>query len=129
MGRLIGDLKERTLRFATHVLGAVVELPNEARGWIVAKQLGKAATSIGANVWEADGALTDSGFVNKISIARKEAAETQYWLELCRRSELLSANTQSPLAVEAEELAKILGTIVRKTQDHISQSKRRPRNE
>lgn len=124
MGRLIGDLKERTLRFGTNALAALAELPREPRGWVAAKQLGKAATSIGANVWEADGALTDSDFASKISIARKEASETQYWLELCRRSELLPSRILSPLATEAEELARILATIVRKTQDHISQSKR-----
>ena len=124
MGRLIGDLKERTLQFGTKALAAVAELPNEPRGWVVAKQLGRAATSVGANVWEADGALTDSDFAYKISVARKEASETEYWLELCKRSELLPARLHSPLAAEANELAKILATIVRKTQDHISQSKR-----
>jgi four helix bundle protein len=124
MGRLIGDLKERTLQFGTKALTAVAELPNEPRGWVVAKQLGRAATSIGANVWEADGALTDSDFAYKISVARKEASETEYWLELCKRSELLPAGLHAPLAAEADELAKILATIVRKTQDHISQSKR-----
>ena len=124
MGRLTGDLKERTLQFGTKALAAVAELPNEARGWVVAKQLGRAATSIGANVWEADGALTDLDFAHKISVARKEASETEYWLELCKRSELLPAGLHSPLAAEADELAKILATIVRKTQDHICQSKR-----
>ena len=76
MGRLTGDLEERTLCFGVETLAALAKLPNEARGWIIAKQLGKAATSIGANVWEADAALTDSDFAHKISIARKEASET-----------------------------------------------------
>ena len=123
MSRLVGDLKERTLRFGVAVLGAITELPNDSRGWIIAKQLGKAATSIGANVWEADAALTDSDFAHKISIARKEAAETRYWLELTRRAELLPVKTQETLAGEATELVKILGTIVRKTQEHIRGSK------
>jgi four helix bundle protein len=123
MGRITGDLKERTLCFGTQALAGVAELPNEARGWIIAKQLGKAATSIGANVWEADAALTDADFAHKISIARKEASETQYWLELARRSELLSMETYSALATEVTELTRILGTIVRKTQEHIHGSK------
>ena len=119
MGRLVGDLKERTLCFGTSALAAIASLPHEPRGWVVGKQLGKAATSVGANVWEADGALTDSDFAYKISIARKEASETQYWLELIRRTELLPQAVLTPLAEEAEELAKILTTIVRKTQEHI----------
>ena len=119
MGRLIGDLKERTLRFATEAMAAVGELPNEARGWIVARQLGKAASSIGANVWEADAALTEADFAHKISIARKEASETQYWLELARGSELLPGETYDRLLKEAKELTSILATIVRKTREHL----------
>jgi four helix bundle protein len=49
---------------------------------IIRTQLAKAGTSIGANVEEADGALTKKDFVNKIAIARKEAKETRYWLRL-----------------------------------------------
>ena len=119
MGRLLGDLKERTLRFGTEAMAVIAELPNEPRGWIVAKQLGRSACSIGANVWEADAALTDSDFAHKTSIARKEASETQYWLELTKRSRLLPEGTCSSLAHEAEELTRILSTIVRKTQQHM----------
>src|SRR3972149_951585 len=91
MGRIVGDLKERTLRFGERVLAIVAALPNETRAWIVGKQLGRSGTSVGANVWEADVALTDSDFANKISIARKEASEAQYWLQLATRSRLISA--------------------------------------
>ena len=100
----------------------MTDLPNEPRGWLAAKQLGRAATSVGANVWEADGALKDSDFAPKISIARKEANETLYWLELAGRTELLNSQARATLAAEAEELARILGTIVRKTQEHIVRS-------
>jgi four helix bundle protein len=122
MGRLTGDLKGRTLRFGVSALGAVSKFPNEVGGWIIAKQLGGAATSIGANVWEADAALTESDFAHKISIARKEANETEYWLELARNAELLPAETYTRLIGEAKELAKILATIVRKTQEHVRRS-------
>ena len=123
MGRLTGDLKERTLYFGAEALTALAKLPNEARGWIIAKQFGKAATSIGANVWEADAALTDSDFAHKISIARKEASETQYWLELARRAELMPTDTYTTLIGEVTELTRILGAIVRKTQEHVHSSK------
>ncbi len=123
MSRLVGDLKERTLRFGVAALGAVAELPNDPRGWVIAKQLGKAATSIGANVWEADVALSDSDCAHDISSARKEASETRYWLELARRAGLFPKKTEATLAGEATELAKILGTIVRKTQERIRGSK------
>ena len=88
MGRIAGDLKERTFRFGTAALAALADLPSQTQGWIVGKQLGRSATSIGANVWEADAAQTDSDFAHKISIARKEASETQYRLELSHRAGL-----------------------------------------
>jgi len=125
MGRIAGDLKERTLRFATEAMEAIAYLPNETRGWIVGKQPGRAATSIGANVWEADAALTDADFAHKVSVARKEASETEYWLELAARCELLSAPLLKPLQAEADELSKILATIVRKTQAYIRDTGRR----
>lgn len=123
MGRLVGDLKERTLRFSEVVMLAIADLPNETRGWIIGKQLGRSATSIGANVWEADAALTDSDFASKISIARKEASETRYWLELASRLRMLPSEKLGTLAAEAEELGRVLGAVVRKTQEHV----RRPR--
>lgn len=123
MGRLTGDLKERTLQFGVEVLRAVAKLPRETGGWIVGKQLGRAATSVGANVWEADAAFSDSDFAHKMSIARKEASETEYWLELSRRADMLPAEVCTPLASEIHQLAKILGTIVRKTQEHVRAEK------
>ena len=119
MARIAGDLKERTLRFGCDVLSVIRELPAETRGWVVGKQLARSATSIGANVWEADAALTEADFAHRISIARKEASETQYWLEIVKRTELLSGGRCAPLFAEADELVKILSTIVRRTQEHV----------
>ena len=121
MGRITGDLKERTLRFSEVVMSAIAELPNETRGWIVGKQLGRSATSIGANVWESDAALTDSDFAHKISIARKEASETRYWLELVGRLHMLPSEVLGSFISEADELGRVLGAIVRKTQEHVRQ--------
>ena len=121
MARLHGDLKERTLAFGQGILELGTELPHEPRGWVVSKQLGKAGASIGANVWEADHALTDADFAHKISIARKESAETEYWLRLTIRTELLPSRSCEPLIQEAEELTRILGTIVARTQEKNTQ--------
>jgi len=119
MARLTGDLKERTLTFAAMVLEAVRSLPNDTRGWVIGKQVVRAATSVGANIWEADVSQSDADFAHKMSIARKEANETQYWLALIHRSKLLPQEVWSPLAAEAEELVRILSVVVRKTQEHI----------
>jgi four helix bundle protein len=120
MPRLQGDLKERTLRFGIDALDAVTKLPNDVLGWTVAKQLSRSSTSIGANVWEADSAYTDADFAHRINIARKEANEVLYGLELSKRANLLDAKFVNRLSIEVDELQRILGTIVRKTQEHTS---------
>ncbi len=117
MGRLVGDLKERTLRFGVDVLSAVAGFPKETIGWTVGKQLARSATSIGANVWEANAAVSDADFANKIGISHKEANETLYWLELARRSQLLDVTTCDSLQRECDELVRILLTIIRKTNE------------
>jgi four helix bundle protein len=127
MGRIRGDLKTRTLDFGEAILASIVRLPNDPRGWVVAKQLGRAATSVGANVWEADAALTDSDFAHKISIARKEASKTEYWLALVQRARILPPEDRERLTDEVQELTRILATIVRKTQVHVQNSRGRQR--
>lgn len=62
------------------------ELLEEKRKFIIARQLLKSATSIGANVREAQNAESKTDFIHKFKIAAKEAEETEYWLELCRLS-------------------------------------------
>jgi four helix bundle protein len=124
MGRLTGDLKERTLRFAAVVLTAVKGLPNEPRAWVLVKQLTRSASSIGANVWEADTAQTDSELAHIVNIARKEAGETAFWLELTRRLEMALDPPPAELAREADEIQRVLSRIVRKTQEHIRETRR-----
>lgn len=116
MSRIQGDLKDRTLAFGQRVLNLIAELPHEPRGWVVSKQIGKSGTSIGANVWEADHALTNADFTHKISLGRKESSETEYWLSLIIGAELMPKSRCEPLLKEARELTMMLGTIVARVQ-------------
>ena len=77
----------------------------------VAYQLAKSATSIGANVEEADGAESRRDFVHKMSIARKEARESRYWLRVVRAA-ILDRHEFSALEQESDELVRILSTII-----------------
>ncbi len=89
------------------------------------KQRGRAATSVGASIWEADAEFTDSDFAHELSLARKEVSETHNWLELILRAQILSPARIESLRGEASELTKVLGPIVRKTQVHIRNEKLR----
>jgi four helix bundle protein len=119
MPRFQGDLPERTYRFGLKILKLVDVLPQGATGWNVAKQLAKCGTSVGANTQEADNALTEREFASCCNTARREAAETTYWLRLARDHGLLCGELLDNCIAESHELTKILATIVRKTQHHL----------
>jgi four helix bundle protein len=105
------DIRERTLQFAVRVIQAIRRLPEDAATRVLAYQLVKAATSVGANVEESDGAESTRDFVHKMSIARKEARESRYWIRIVRASIVDNENWNS-LQQESEELARILSAII-----------------
>jgi four helix bundle protein len=105
------DIRERTLQFAVRVIQTIRHLPEDAATRVLAYQLVKAATSVGANVEEADGAESPRDFVHKMSIARKEARESRYWIRIVRASIVDNENWNS-LQQESEELARILSAII-----------------
>ena len=82
-GNLIVDL---TFEFALKIIQYVEWLEKE-RKYVIAKQLLKSGTSIGANVREAQNAESKADFIHKMKIAAKEADETEYWLLLCKGSD------------------------------------------
>jgi four helix bundle protein len=79
---LIVDL---TLDFAPDII-EYCEILEELRKYVIARQLLKAGTSIGANVNEAQNAESKADFIHKLKMAAKEADETYYWLKLCKLS-------------------------------------------
>ena len=117
MGRFNGDMPARTFAFATSMIDAIDCLPHNTKGWVIGKQLLRSGTSVGANTEEADCALTDREFAQFCNIARREAAESRFWLRLCVDRGLLTAESSQPLIDEADQLVRILSTIVRKTRE------------
>lgn len=114
----IYDIKERCLRFAVRIVSFIVRLPKTIAGYEIGRQLLRAGTSVGANVEEADGAVSKKDFVNKIGIARKEARESNYWLRVIDLSNLLKKEDDNEelkwLLNESKELMKILSSIMGK---------------
>jgi len=107
------DLKIRTFDFAQEILNIADELPQNYRCDVLRRQLIKSGTSIGANIEEADGAITKKDFANKMVIARKEARETYYWLRLLSERYIKKDKVVSSL-VECKELISILSAIINK---------------
>jgi four helix bundle protein len=98
-----------TFSFALKVIRYSEQLETERR-YILARQILKSGTSIGANVRESQHAESRNGFIHKLKIAAKEAEETRYWLELCRSSE----NYPPPVSLlpELDQIQKLLSSII-----------------
>ena len=102
------DLKERTFEFSTSIIKLASEFPNKKTYWIISDQLVRSATSIGANIIEAQGSSSKKEFINFYHIALKSAKETVYWLRLLEESELVSKDKISKFTAECTEISKIL---------------------
>ena len=108
------DLEERTLEFSKRVIDLVNKLPRNSINIQLISQVIRSAGSIGANYREANEALGKKDFYMRTRISRKEAKETQYWLELILyNNKQLKVNLE-PLIRESIELLKIFSAIISK---------------
>ena len=101
-------MKERTKRFALRVLALIDALPETRSSRVVANQLGRAGTSVGANYRAACRAKSVPDMVNKLTIVEEEADETDFWLELIADHGLLPAQRVVDLRAEAGELTAMM---------------------
>lgn len=109
------NLYDKSYAFAIRIVKAYQFLSAEKREFILSKQLLKSGTSIGANVAEADGAISTADFSSKISISYKECLETKYWLSLLKDTGFIEEKTFLSMHDDADELAKILFSILKTT--------------
>ena len=103
------NLKLRAYKFSLNVIKFLNSLPKNQTNRIISGQLLRSATSIGANIIEAQAASSKREFKNFLNHSLKSANETKYWLCLLRDSDLGSRVVISSLLKEAVELSKILG--------------------
>ena len=114
------ELEQRTKRFAVALINALSELPYSKVLSVIANQLTRSGTSIGANYREANRAESKRDFVHKIGIVEKEASETVYWMDLLEESRLLTEEQRAdltPLARESTELLAIFASISRSSRN------------
>jgi len=105
-------IKTKSYEFALHIIELYGLLVNKNE-YVISKQLLKAGTSIGANVEEALAGQSRADFLSKMSIASKEARETNYWLRLIIDSKILEGQHVKPLIAESAEIIRILTSIVK----------------
>ncbi|MFH1798093.1 MAG: four helix bundle protein [Candidatus Omnitrophota bacterium] len=109
------NLYEKAYEFAIRIVKMCQYLNAEKREFTLSKQVLRSGTSIGANVAEANGAISKNDFSSKISIAYKECLETKYWLSLLKDTGFIEKKSYQDISVDADELAKILFTILKTT--------------
>jgi four helix bundle protein len=101
-------LREKSYSFALRMIKLYKYLSEEKKEFVLSKQVLHSGTSIGANIEEASQAQSKTDFIHKLSIAQKEAFETNYWLRLFRDSEILNEKLANSLLNDCEEIQKIL---------------------
>lgn len=106
-------IKEKSFSFAVDVVKLYWVLVKEKNEYTLSKQMLRSGTSIGANVREGIRGISKSDFRFKMSIALKEANETEYWLELMMTSGVVSEQEIHKLLIECKELCKLLFSVVR----------------
>ena len=106
---------EKSFDFALEII-SYCEILEEKRKYVIARQLLKSGTSVGANIREAQNAESKADFIHKLKISAKEADETEYWLLLCHESknypnsEYLQARCREIILI----LSKIIGSTKRR---------------
>ena len=109
------DLEERTARFGEAVIGFAKQLSRNPVTLPLIGQIVRSGTSIGANYCEADDAVSNKDFHYRISICKKEARETKYWLRMVAGAEPDSREEARILWQEAKELHLIFASIWRRS--------------
>ena len=102
------SLKQKSYAFALRVIKLYKHLSVKNAEYVLSKQVLRSGTSIGANVTEANRAQSKLDFVHKLSIALKEADETEYWLNLLRDSDYITPSQAEALLSDCAELQRML---------------------
>lgn len=103
----------KSYNFSLRIVKLYYYLVERNKEYVIAKQILKSGTSIGANIEEAIGGFSKKDFIHKIQISYKEARETIYWLKLMKDSGLLEEDMAESLIKDCEEILKIITSILK----------------
>ena len=106
---------EKSKKFALRIIKLYYYLCDEKKEYILSKQLLRSGTSIGANLKEGQFAQSPADFHTKSTIALKETAETEYWLELLHESGFIGRTQFESIYFDCDEILKLLVSITKTT--------------
>ena len=108
-----GIVQQKSLQFAIRIAKFCNYLQSEKREFIVSKQVFRSGTSIGANIRESRNAQSKADFVSKLSIALKEADETQYWLELLFGADYIDEKEYCSMNEDVKQIIALLTSSIK----------------
>ena len=117
MNRVENVVLEKSKKFSVRIVRLSQYLEKEKREYDLSRQIKRSGTSIGANIREATYAQSKNDFISKMNIALKEAAETEYWIELLKETGYLTKEQYESIVSDCKELVKLLTTIVRTSKE------------
>ncbi len=109
----------KSVDFAVRIVHLSDYLRDEKNEYTLSKQILRSGTSIGANLYESKEAQSDADFISKLSIALKEASETEYWLKLLYKTDYITKQQYDSLYFDCNELCKMLTAIIKTTKRKI----------
>jgi four helix bundle protein len=112
-------LKEKSYTFALRAIKLYKHLSVEFKEYVLSKQILRSGTSIGANITEANRAQSKMDFVHKLSIALKEADETEYWLNLLRDSDYITSTQAESMIADCAQLQRLLTASIKTTKQNL----------
>ena len=110
---------EKSKKFAIRIYNLYKYLCEEKKEFILAKQLLRSGTSIGANLTEAQYAVSKKEFLVKATISLKECAETEYWLDLLKDTGVLSPSEYDSIIKDCKDILRILISTIKTTKAKI----------
>ena len=112
-------IETKSFNFAIQIVKLYKYLYYSKKEYVLSKQLLRAGTSIGANVAEAEQAQSKADFISKISIALKEATETDYWIRLLNATDYLSNYEIKTILANCNELERVLTAIIKSSKNSL----------
>lgn len=111
------DIRHRSFEYTLRAVKLYQHLQKQrdGAGWVLGKQYLRAASSVGANIEEAQAGESRGDFVHKLGIAQKEARESLYWLRVLAESNLVPRRRLQLLTRETEELLNVITSIILNT--------------
>jgi four helix bundle protein len=106
-------VKEKSFAFALRAVKLSKYLQEKRREFVLSKQVLRSGTAIGALVREAEHAQSKADFISKMSIALKEANETDYWIDLLYQSDYIKHDNYESIHPDIQEMIKLLVAIVK----------------